>query len=132
MTTHDFDWTNDDAIIAEHQPALAVYTNPRGQAVIRQEAGPCDEYDAFIFVNRENIIGAAYALLDQAVDAFEITEQVGGGYRDVPRPERHRCEPEPEPEVEPERLALPAPAASPPQKDTRQPDFLEMAEGQST
>ena len=35
--TWTFDWRTDPSIVCEEQPALAVYTNPRGQCVIRQE-----------------------------------------------------------------------------------------------
>lgn len=106
----EFDWTDAAAIVCEHQPAIAVYVNPRGQAVIRQEATWPDDADHIVLVNPENIIAAAYALLDQLDGAYEITERVEGGWCDVPRPERPAERRQPKPEAEPEHLALPAPS----------------------
>ena len=48
-----FDWRSDPNIVCEEQPALAVYTNPRGQCVIRQERRWDEQEDTVILVCRE-------------------------------------------------------------------------------
>jgi hypothetical protein len=43
----DYDWS-DDEIVIHSQPRTAVYTNPHGQIVIRQDVGWPDE-DHFVY-----------------------------------------------------------------------------------
>ena len=55
MTTKDFDWYGDsESVVVRHQPAIAVYLNPHGEVVIRQE-GQYDE-DHWIYVTRDNAV----------------------------------------------------------------------------
>ncbi|MCC6948849.1 MAG: hypothetical protein IT539_13860 [Bradyrhizobiaceae bacterium] len=51
----DFDWSEDDSVVLKEQPATAVYINPKGCIVIRQEQGPMDDEDSFVFIAPENI-----------------------------------------------------------------------------
>ncbi len=48
-----FDWRSDPNIVCEEQPALAVYSNPGGQCVIRQELRWDEQEDTVILVCRE-------------------------------------------------------------------------------
>lgn len=58
-----FDWTHDDAIVLREQPALAVYTNPRNEVVIRQACAWDEDDDTVIFVLPENARAVADAIL---------------------------------------------------------------------
>jgi hypothetical protein len=63
MTTKDFDWYGDsESVVVRHQPAIAVYLNPHGEVVIRQE-GQYDE-DHWIYVTRDNALKVAQAILE--------------------------------------------------------------------
>jgi hypothetical protein len=51
-----FDWSADNPDIAIHeQPMTAVYENPYGAVVIRQESRNSDEDDHFVFFRPESI-----------------------------------------------------------------------------
>jgi hypothetical protein len=59
-----FDWRPDNPeLVCSHQPAIAIYTNPYGQIVIRSQStggGVCDSCgedfgDSFIFIDRKNL-----------------------------------------------------------------------------
>jgi hypothetical protein len=50
-----FDWDGDDSIVFATVQALAVYVNERGRIVIRQEAGPVEEEDSFVYVPVEQV-----------------------------------------------------------------------------
>lgn len=53
---HDFNWGSDnDSIIIPHQPAIAVYFNPRGEVVIRQEGHYRPDEDHWIVVQIQNL-----------------------------------------------------------------------------
>jgi hypothetical protein len=45
----DMDWNNDPSVFIAEQPRTAIYWNPRHQLVIRQERGPLEEDDTFVF-----------------------------------------------------------------------------------
>jgi hypothetical protein len=65
MTTKDFDWYgNTESVVVRHQPAIAVYLNPHGEVVIRQE-GQYDD-DHWIYVTRDNAFKVAQAVLELA------------------------------------------------------------------
>jgi hypothetical protein len=51
-----FDWSEEDNVVCHEQPRSAVYFNPRGQVVIRQQADyhAFDE-DSFVFFSIENV-----------------------------------------------------------------------------
>jgi hypothetical protein len=51
--TDDFDWNEEDAVVVQRQDALAVYANPDGNLVVRQQRWP-DE-DVFIVINRQQV-----------------------------------------------------------------------------
>jgi len=81
MSIPEFDWYGDDTIVVQEQLAVAVYTNPRGNVVIRQKADWCDEDDIWIVISPDRAGAVARAILALV-----------------------------EPEAEPAPLALPAPA----------------------
>jgi hypothetical protein len=63
--SHDFYWYSDDgesSIVVRHQPATAVYTNPHGEVVIRQQDQYGDE-DNFVYVTKDNALKVAQAIL---------------------------------------------------------------------
>jgi hypothetical protein len=52
----DFCWGSDnDSIIIPHQPAIAVYFNPPGEVVIRQEGHYHPDEDHWIYIQIENL-----------------------------------------------------------------------------
>lgn len=60
----DFDWGDEDFIFVHEQPKTAVYLNPHGQVVVRQEE-PRDE-DQFVFFSVEFAETIARAILAAA------------------------------------------------------------------
>ncbi len=59
----DFDWTDDESIVLRDQPAIAVYVNPHGALVIRQERSWNEEEDTWIVIQRENVRLVALQML---------------------------------------------------------------------
>jgi len=53
--SEDFDWSDAEAVVVPAQPAIAVYFNPRGEIVIRQEAQFHPDEDHFVYVGRKNL-----------------------------------------------------------------------------
>jgi hypothetical protein len=53
--SEDFDWADPESIIIPSQPAVAVYFNPRGEVVIRQESQYHPDEDHFVYVGRKNL-----------------------------------------------------------------------------
>jgi len=53
----DFDWNDYESgdIVVQSVQAVAVYANPRGNIVIRQERDYADESDSFVFVPLDRI-----------------------------------------------------------------------------
>ena len=68
MTSNDFNWnpSGDDGhdIVVRHQPAIAVYLNPHGEIVIRQQ----DEYDQdhYVYVTKDNVSKVAERMQELA------------------------------------------------------------------
>lgn len=57
----DFSW-NDGSIVIKPQRAIAVYANPAGNLIIRQEAYDTTEDDPFIVISREHVAAVIAAL----------------------------------------------------------------------
>jgi hypothetical protein len=54
--TWDFDWSRDKKdVVVPSQPAIAVYFNPRGEVVIRQEGQYHPDEDHWIYIQIENL-----------------------------------------------------------------------------
>lgn len=53
--SEDFDWSDGEAVVVPAQPAIAVYFNPRGEIVIRQESQYHPDEDHFVYVGRKNL-----------------------------------------------------------------------------
>lgn len=59
----EFVWTPDEsAVVFKTVQAVAVYKNPYGDIVIRQQAGPLDDDDAVIVIPRDRVPALASAL----------------------------------------------------------------------
>jgi hypothetical protein len=57
-TSDDFNWNtavDEGTVVVRHQPAIAVYTNPHDEVVIRQEGHYGPDEDQFIYLTRENV-----------------------------------------------------------------------------
>ena len=62
----DFDWSQDDSVVAPEQRAIAVYENNGGGITIRQEAGPLETEDSIVFIARSNLQAVIDKLCDLA------------------------------------------------------------------
>ena len=51
--TEEFDWSAPDVIAVKRQDAIAVYTNPNNDIVIREQRWPDD--DIWIVISRRNV-----------------------------------------------------------------------------
>ncbi|MCW2227236.1 hypothetical protein [Bradyrhizobium elkanii] len=103
----DFDWDGSDVVL-EHQPKTAVYTNDRGQVVIRQEAGSLDPEDVWVYFDAANALSLCKAILEAAGhDDIEFVRNCGGlSYEDIEIPER-RARRSPAEQVEQMKAARP-------------------------
>jgi hypothetical protein len=63
MSDDDFDWTDREDIVVAHQGQVAVYLNPDGDVVVRQEGDWWRKDDAWIVVRPENARQLAEAIL---------------------------------------------------------------------
>jgi hypothetical protein len=106
-------WRDDPCIVCAEQPALKVYANPYGQAVIRQQRQWDQDYDPIVYVSREYAVTVAHAILAAVgMGDVEFTHPCGGGFVDVeiPAPAGTRFEREtPKPKRKPngqDELAL--------------------------
>jgi hypothetical protein len=73
----NFDWAHDDAVVLREQPAVAVYTNPRNEVVIRQACAWDEDDDTIIFVLPENARAVADALMAAAAPFLRSTSASG-------------------------------------------------------
>jgi hypothetical protein len=62
----DFNWSTDPSVIIQEQRATAVYRNPAGGLVIRQERTWDEESDPFVVVSESNSIIFMEALARRA------------------------------------------------------------------
>jgi hypothetical protein len=62
----DFDWHDDPSVVLKSQPATAIYYNPKGCIVIRQEKSWADESDPFVYITPENAVTFMEALAKRA------------------------------------------------------------------
>jgi hypothetical protein len=65
MSDDDFDWDDVDVVIP-HQASIAVYINPHGDVVIRQDGDWYRRDDAWIVVRPENARRLAEAIMELA------------------------------------------------------------------
>lgn len=61
----EFSWSEADVVVPS-QPAIAVYFNPRGEVVIRQESQMHPDEDHFVFINMKNLMPLIDKLCDLA------------------------------------------------------------------
>lgn len=62
----DFDWADDPAVVLRSQPATAIYHNPMGHLVIRQERSWAQEDDPYVMISPENAVTFMEALAKRA------------------------------------------------------------------
>ena len=62
----DFDWSpgRNDSVVIPSQPAIAVFFNPLGEVVIRQESQLHPDEDHFIYVRPSNLRTLINSLID--------------------------------------------------------------------
>ncbi len=78
----DFDWTAGDAnVVVREQPLTAIYTNPFGQVIIRQQIWPQD--DVWVIVGPEHVAAVVKAMLAAAgINPAVLGEAADGGKDD--------------------------------------------------
>jgi hypothetical protein len=59
---NEFDWRDDDVVVVRQQMAIAVYTNPSDDVVIRQEGLYGTSEDSWIVISRQNLVPLISAL----------------------------------------------------------------------
>jgi hypothetical protein len=62
----DFDWRDDPSIVLKSQPATAIYYNPHGCIVIRQERSWAQDEDPYVYISPENAVTFMEALAKRA------------------------------------------------------------------
>jgi hypothetical protein len=62
----DFNWHDDPSVVLKSQPATAIYYNPNGCIVIRQERSLAEESDPFVYITPENAVTFMEALAKRA------------------------------------------------------------------
>ena len=63
----DFKWNEDiDNVVFETVQGVAVYTNPDGDLVIRQQASPLDDEDQIVIVPRDRVETLIFAIESEA------------------------------------------------------------------
>ena len=83
-----FDWRTSTDVVCEEQPALAVYTNPRGQCILRQEQRWDEQDDTVIFICAENALAVVRAILVAVgMDDLSLYRDCGWGGEDIDWPE---------------------------------------------
>jgi hypothetical protein len=89
-----FDWSTIEHLVIQRElQAVAIYSNPNGDIVIRQSQREYETAECFIVVAKEKAIAAAYAVLEAAGLDMEIVQRCEtGGYVNVARPERAAAE----------------------------------------
>jgi hypothetical protein len=63
---YDFDWNTSDSVVLQSQPATAIYFNPKGCIVIRQERSWCQDDDPYVVISPENAVVFMEALAKRA------------------------------------------------------------------
>ena len=63
----DFKWIEDiDNVVFKSVQGVAVYSNPDGDIVIRQQAGPMDDEDQIVIVPRDRVETLIFAIKSEA------------------------------------------------------------------
>jgi hypothetical protein len=101
MSYSNFDWSADSVVLRAYG-SIAVYENPHGDVVVRQEGDALEEDDHWVVIPVQDAELIAQAIIEKA---REIKE---GWSNDRPPPAPQQ--PEPDQQI---RLALPAPQARP-------------------
>lgn len=76
MSDHSaFNWATDDSIAVQSQPGIAVYLNPSGDVVIRQEGYYGPEEDQFVVISPGNVHKVAAKMIEVANETPETDDQ---------------------------------------------------------
>lgn len=63
----DFKWNEDiDNVVFKTAQGVAVYSNPDGDIVIRQQAGPMDDEDQIVIVPRDRVETLIFSIKSEA------------------------------------------------------------------
>ena len=63
----DFKWNEDiDNVVFKTAQGVAVYSNPDGDIVIRQQAGPMDDEDQIVIVPRDRVETLIFSIESEA------------------------------------------------------------------
>ena len=63
----DFKWNEDiDNVVFKSVQGVAVYSNPDGDIVIRQQAGPMDDEDQIVIVPRDRVETLIFSIESEA------------------------------------------------------------------
>lgn len=63
----DFKWNEDiDNVVFKSVQGVAVYSNPDGDIVIRQQAGPLDDDDQIVIVHSDRVEALIFAIKSEA------------------------------------------------------------------
>lgn len=63
----DFKWNEDiDNVVFKSVQGVAVYSNPDGDIVIRQQAGPLDDDDQVVIVPSDRVEALIFAIKSEA------------------------------------------------------------------
>jgi len=79
-----FNWDDPTTVIVPNQMAVAVYFNPSGNVVVRQE-NDCDD-DPFIVLTPENACRVAFRILDLVEETDPVAHCKGGHQARRPPP----------------------------------------------
>lgn len=63
--SNEFKWTDKDSVVVERVDAIAVYQNPNGEVVIRQQ-DPMDDDDSVIVVPKSRLNDLILALQNES------------------------------------------------------------------
>ncbi|MGD0533546.1 MAG: hypothetical protein ABSA62_15130 [Methyloceanibacter sp.] len=81
----EFDWDDvASTVVQQAVEKVAIFSNPNGDIVVRQERCWNDEHDTFIVIARGHAPTAAYAILEAVgMGDIQFHRACGGGYEDV-------------------------------------------------
>jgi hypothetical protein len=91
-TSDQFNWDDvADSVVQQSAERVAIYSNPHGDIVIRQERRWDEDEDVFIVIARGHAIRTAYGILKAGgLDDINFYRQKEGGLcQDVPIRSRH-------------------------------------------
>lgn len=83
----EFDWNDDTRRVLGHQPQTAIYSDPNGDIVIRQQGHYGPDEDSWVYFSPENVVAVLYGIIDAADLPYLVIEDINGCCTDIPRPD---------------------------------------------